>query len=267
LVQVWSNMADGIGPNCSCISTIKLSLCLIATQAPLPAEGPVFFKRKGIYYILGGTTCCACRGGSSVYVFTAPAPLGPWTFRADIGSSPQHYDPHAPNNYVTRAQASDVFQVVGSGRAGGGGGGGGGSSDDQWLWLGNQWVTGPQRNRDLQCVPILLQNRHSSAFLLNPCSESESATHRRPRRKDVLTTLFICGLQGMCCQNTHTTRYQVVQYLAQHNIPSPRLALVLTGRRMFEDLVKKKHRNTTSLLQEGRMFEDLVKRKHRTTRR
>ncbi len=43
--------------------------------SPKPAEGPVFFKRGGVYYILGGTTCCACRGGSSIYVFTASAPL------------------------------------------------------------------------------------------------------------------------------------------------------------------------------------------------
>jgi hypothetical protein len=183
----------GSGQNV-CASDNKHSLCLITTQAPLPAEGPVFFKRKGIYYILGGTTCCACRGGSSVYVFTAPAPLGPWTFRADIGSSPQHYDPHSPTNYVTRAQASDVFQVVGSGRAGGGSSGSGGD-DDQWLWLGNQWVTGPQRNRDLQCVLILHQGRHSAAFSLNPCRASERATYHMPRRKYVPPPRF-SDLQG-----------------------------------------------------------------------
>ena len=47
--------------------------------APKPAEGPVLFRRgAGEYYLLGGTTCCACKGGSSIYVFRAPAPLGPW---------------------------------------------------------------------------------------------------------------------------------------------------------------------------------------------
>ena len=30
-------------------------------DAPMPAEGPAFFKRgQGDYYIMGGTTCCAC---------------------------------------------------------------------------------------------------------------------------------------------------------------------------------------------------------------
>lgn len=47
-------------------------------KAPKPAEGPVIFKRKSSYYILGGTTCCACKGGSSIYVFRSPSPLGPW---------------------------------------------------------------------------------------------------------------------------------------------------------------------------------------------
>ena len=104
--------------------------------APRPAEGPSFFKRNGVYYILAGTTCCACRGGSSIYVFTAPAPLGPWKFTEDVGSvqasSSKPFDPHSPNSYVTRAQASDVFNV----------------GDDQWVWLGNQWVSGEGRRRN-----------------------------------------------------------------------------------------------------------------------
>lgn len=81
-------------------------------QAPMPAEGPVFFKRGDTYYILGGTTCCACRGGSSIYVFVAPSPLGPWRYLSDVGSRPSHtYNPNSPTNYVTGAQASTVIQV------------------------------------------------------------------------------------------------------------------------------------------------------------
>ena len=34
--------------------------------------GDVCFKRDGVYYILPGTGCCACVGGSSIEVFTAP---------------------------------------------------------------------------------------------------------------------------------------------------------------------------------------------------
>ena len=106
--------------------------------APKPAEGPVFFKRNGGYYILGGTTCCACRGGSSIYVFRAASPLGPWDFTGDVGSTAQPFDPHSPRNFVTRAQASAVV-VVG----------------EQYLWLGNQWVTANARNADLLYWSVL----------------------------------------------------------------------------------------------------------------
>ena len=109
-------------------------------EAPMPAEGPVFFKREGLYYILGGTTCCACRGGSSIYVFVAPSPLGPWRFVSDIGSTPHHqYDPSSRSNYVTGAQASDVVQIGGG----------------QFLWLGNQWYTGATVNSNLMYWTVL----------------------------------------------------------------------------------------------------------------
>ena len=31
-------------------------------------EGPAMFKRQGVYYILLGVGCCACKGGSNVEV-------------------------------------------------------------------------------------------------------------------------------------------------------------------------------------------------------
>lgn len=109
--------------------------------APRPAEGPVFFKRQGAYYILGGTTCCACRGGSSVYVFRSSSPLGPWRFAGDVGANTTSLSPfsiHDPLAYVTHAQASTVVRVK-----------------DQFLWLGNQWVTGLTRNSGLLYWSVL----------------------------------------------------------------------------------------------------------------
>ena len=88
------------------------------------------FKQNGTYYITAGTGCCACIGGSSIYVLTAPSPAGPWTYRGDVGSNPKPFDPHSPDNYVTKAQGSAVLQVGGSGPGG------------QTLWLGNQWNSG-----------------------------------------------------------------------------------------------------------------------------
>lgn len=71
-------------------------------------EGPAMFKRFGVYYLLVGAGCCACRGGSNVIVYTAPAPLGPWTLQGDVGSNTTDghtYDAHSPWNYVTRVSA------------------------------------------------------------------------------------------------------------------------------------------------------------------
>ena len=106
---------------------------------PKAAEGPVFFKNKNTYYILPGTSCCACIGGSSVFVFASHSPLGPYKFLGDIGSK-QPFNKHSPHNFVTNAQASAVFEVVTS-------------SGNESVWLGNQWVTstlpGNPRNHDL----------------------------------------------------------------------------------------------------------------------
>lgn len=107
-------------------------------NAPMPAEGPVFFRRGSTYYILGGTTCCACRGGSSIYVFTASHPLGPWKYIGDVGRTNQSFDPHSATNYVTNAQASDVFELAG-----------------QYIWMGNQWVTSGYRNSGLLYWTVL----------------------------------------------------------------------------------------------------------------
>ena len=117
----------------------KLPKKQIIFHSPKPAEGPVFFKRDQTYYILAGTTCCACRGGSSIYVFSAPSPLGPWKYINDVGSNKTQtiYDPHSPYNYITRAQASAVIPVKDI------------NDNMQYLWFGNQWTTSTKRNSDL----------------------------------------------------------------------------------------------------------------------
>jgi beta-xylosidase len=104
-----------------------------------PSEGPVMFKRHGLYYLLTGSSCCACIGGSSIDVHVSSHPLGPYTYSGDVGSSPQRYDPHSPTNFVTRAQGSTVFSVA--------------SNETTFVWVGNQWVSsalpGHPRNHDL----------------------------------------------------------------------------------------------------------------------
>ena len=107
------------------------------------SEGPVFFERLGIFYILPGTGCCGCLGGSNMYVFTSTSPMGPFTYRGDSGSNTTApFDVHSPWNYPTRAQASAAVKIDG-----------GTGHAEQILWMGNQWVTsqapGRPRNSDL----------------------------------------------------------------------------------------------------------------------
>ena len=153
---------------------------------PKPSEAPTMFKRKGTYYIMAGTSCCACPGGSNLFVFTAPSPRGPWSARGDVGSNTTApFDLHSRWNYVTRSQASAVFSVPNkvaaglslggsgdssntrsssSGGSSGSGGGGGGNDPHRYsdaadvatfVWLGNQWVTGSDRSHDLLYWTVL----------------------------------------------------------------------------------------------------------------
>ena len=110
-------------------------------------EGPSLFKRGGTYFLLVGVGCCACRGGSNVVVYTAPAPMGPYTLQGDIGSnstSGHVFDKSSPWNYVTRAQGSKVIPVEGA------------DGSTQYLWLGNAWVSsGGARDADLLYWSVL----------------------------------------------------------------------------------------------------------------
>ena len=94
------------------------------------------FKRDGIYYVLAGTGCCACIGGSTIYVMMAKSLAGPWTYAGnaaryrchlgrillkmpaislrtgDVGSNPTPFDPHSPNNYVSRHDIAAIWGCI-----------------------------------------------------------------------------------------------------------------------------------------------------------
>ncbi|EDQ88893.1 uncharacterized protein MONBRDRAFT_26063 [Monosiga brevicollis MX1] len=122
-------------------------------STPQAAEAPIMFKRQGTYYMIAGTGCCACRGGSTIYLFAASHPLSTYTYLGDFGSNTTHaFDPASPWNYVTRSQPTAVFRVPSPTRAASMGSETL-SHDDQYIFLGNQWVTaaepGHPRNHDL----------------------------------------------------------------------------------------------------------------------
>jgi hypothetical protein len=138
------------------LSIQKLSASFLGPEGPavdLPnggVEGPALFKRQGVYYLLVGAGCCACKGGSNVVVYTALHLLGPWQLRGDVGSnssSSHAFDAHSPLNYETHAQQSKVVAVPSA------------SGELQYLWIGNQWVTSAQpgapRDHDLLFFALL----------------------------------------------------------------------------------------------------------------
>jgi len=99
---------------------------------PSSAEGPNLFKRGETYYALYGKDCCACTGGSNVWVSHSTSALGSYTLQGDIGTA-------SNGSYVTRAQQSAILSVLDS------------NNTLQYVWMGNQWGTAPDHvyNHDL----------------------------------------------------------------------------------------------------------------------
>ena len=65
------------------------------------SEAPAVLFRGGLFYALFGHCCCFCLQGSGLYVYTAAAPLGPWTRQgspADFDVSCQPPPPPPPAN-------------------------------------------------------------------------------------------------------------------------------------------------------------------------
>jgi hypothetical protein len=51
-------------------------------------EAGGMFKKNNTYYLLTDYTCCFCTQGSGAQVFTAPNPLGPYTYKQNINRHP-----------------------------------------------------------------------------------------------------------------------------------------------------------------------------------
>jgi beta-xylosidase len=77
-------------------------------------EGPSMFKRNNTYYILAGSKCCFCKGGSNIVVYkSASGPLGNYELQGEIGrnhTNHHSYDIHSEYNYVTKAQGT--FPII-----------------------------------------------------------------------------------------------------------------------------------------------------------
>ena len=107
-------------------------------------EGAVLFKRRGLYYVIYGSCCCACRQGSGAVVSTAPTIRGPWTRQtrdancnADApvcAGMPDGQIAHErPLGHLTISAQGTAVSVLPSG----------GTDDATVLWHGQRWLSGP----------------------------------------------------------------------------------------------------------------------------
>lgn len=125
-------------------------------------EAPAFFKRKGVYYALFGNCCCFCASGSGIGVYTATAPLGPYTYHDNVGCTAPVSDGcgcgmnHRLSNgtqcnsygkSLTKAQQNFVIQVPDPSSPG----------SIQYVWTGDMWQSAADgiKAHDLQYWSVL----------------------------------------------------------------------------------------------------------------
>ena len=106
-------------------------------------EGTMLFKRKGRYYIIYGSCCCACRQGSGAVVLSAPKITGPWVrqsrdvnCKADVpvcaGMPSEQGEKVRPTGHLTiSAQGIAISTLRGA------------DGENIYLWNGMRWLSGP----------------------------------------------------------------------------------------------------------------------------
>jgi hypothetical protein len=120
-------------------------------------EAPAMFKRNGLYYALFGNCCCFCTYGSGIGVYTATAPLGPWTYHNNVGCLAN--TTLAPGcgcgmvsgtcdnvgQSLTKAQQNYVIRVPQP------------DGSEQLVWTGDRWGSAPDgiKAHDLQYWSVL----------------------------------------------------------------------------------------------------------------
>ena len=73
------------------------------------AEAPAIFQRGSVYYAMFGKCCCFCGRGTGVGVYTSSNPLGPFTYRRNIGCG-------KPKRFASAEKKSAVKPSVGTRR-------------------------------------------------------------------------------------------------------------------------------------------------------
>ena len=109
----------------------------------------MLFKRKGIYYLMAGSCCCACRAGSGAVVWRSNSIEGPWeqqirdvNCQLDVpicAGAPAEYplSLSRPTGHLTIAAQGITISTL---RLRNG--------ETAYLWNGNRWLSGPNHPPD-----------------------------------------------------------------------------------------------------------------------
>jgi hypothetical protein len=108
-----------VGPNASALSSGPIG--------PSMQEAPLLFERGGHYYLTAGHVCCFCPEGADSRVWSAPAPLGPWTEQGYI-------DPPANKSGGGLLRAQNSLLVVVPDSSGG---------EPTLVWAADRWLSAP----------------------------------------------------------------------------------------------------------------------------
>ncbi len=101
-------------------------------------EGVMIFKRRGIYYVMYSSCCCASRYGSGAVVHSAKNISGPWVqqtqdvncqAQAPICGAPGFPKEHRPLDITVHAQGLGLSLV-----------------GDEYVWQGERWLSAPGNN-------------------------------------------------------------------------------------------------------------------------
>jgi len=125
------------------------------TVAVMPdsfVEGTMLFKRKGIYYIIYGSCCCACREGSGAVVLSSTHISVPWTRQsrdvncnADVpicAGMASEFPAQRPTGDLTISAQGISVSTIPTGVAG----------EYTYLWQGMRWLSGA--NNPTNCTSL-----------------------------------------------------------------------------------------------------------------
>jgi beta-xylosidase len=113
-------------------------------------EGVMLFKRKGVYYLLYGSCCCACREGSGAVVHMAKDIAGPWTrqpggdmnckagedVKVCAGMPAGAKRDRPTGELIINAQGIGLSVLPTSSTG----------EENTYLWMGSRWLSAPHNN-------------------------------------------------------------------------------------------------------------------------